>query len=112
MRQGQLFFVIYLQANEKVTWADTNPDMQQILKDYTEVFKEPTTLPPPRDIDHHINLKEGTEPINVRPYRYAHFQKTEIEKQVNEMLNMGVIRSSTNPFSSSILLVKKKDGTW
>ena len=48
----------------------------------------------------------------MRPYRYAHFQKTEIEKQVNKMLTMCVIRSSTCPFSSPILLVKKKDGTW
>jgi hypothetical protein len=73
MCQGQLLFAIYLQTNEKVTWADTNPDIQQILKDYTNVFKEPTTLPPLRDIDHHINLKEGTKPINVRLYRYALF---------------------------------------
>jgi adenine C2-methylase RlmN of 23S rRNA A2503 and tRNA A37 len=79
------------------------------LKDYTDVFKEPTTLPPLRDIDHHINLKEVNE---MRPYKYVQFQKTEIEKQVNEMLKMGVIRSSTSPFSSPVLLVKKKDGTW
>jgi len=61
-----------------------------------------------REIDHHINLKEGTEPINVRPYKYAYFQKAEIEKQVHDMLKLGLIRSSTSPFSSPVLLVKKK----
>ena len=28
MRQSQILFAIYLQANKNVTWADTNPDMQ------------------------------------------------------------------------------------
>lgn len=112
MRQGQMMFAIYLHTAERSTWADISPNMQQTLKDYADVFKEPTTLPPLRDIDHHIPLKEGTQPINVRPYRYAYFQKAEIEKQVHEMLNMGIIRPSTSPFSSPVLLVKKKDGTW
>ena len=76
------------------------------------MFKEPTTLPPLRDIDHHIPLKEGTQPINVQPYIYAYFQKAEIERQVEEMLNVGVIQPNTSPFSSPILLVKKKDSTW
>ncbi|KAL5570065.1 hypothetical protein UlMin_026640 [Ulmus minor] len=55
--------------------------MQQTMTDYADVFKAPTTLPPLRDIDHHIPLKDDTQPINVRPYRYAYFQKAEIEKQ-------------------------------
>jgi hypothetical protein len=33
-----------------------------------------------RKVDHYITLKESTEPINVRPYSYAYFQKEEIEK--------------------------------
>jgi hypothetical protein len=57
-------------------------------------------------------LKEGTEPVNVRLYRYAHYQKEEIEKLVYEMMNFRLVQPSTSPFSSPILLVKKKDGNW
>lgn len=45
-------------------------------------------------------------------YRYPNVQKNEIEKMVNEMLTSGVIRHSTSPYSSPIVMVKKKDGSW
>ncbi|CAL1391412.1 unnamed protein product [Linum trigynum] len=87
-------------------------DLQDILRDFGDLFDEPSQLPPRRQIEHRITLKEGTEAINVRPYRYAYFQKGEIEEQVNKMLAAGLIQPSTSPFSSPVLLVKKKDGTW
>lgn len=63
--------------------------MQELVNTYADLHQEPTGLPPIREISHQITIKQGTPPIKVRPYRYAHFQKNEIEKQVNEMLKLG-----------------------
>lgn len=85
-----------------------NPLLDSLLAQYHTLFTPPTTLPPKRSIDHRITLLPNTTPVNVRPYRYAHYQKTELETQVQEMLSQGIIRHNTSPFSSPVLLVKKK----
>ena len=87
-------------------------EIAQVLNSHPRVFEELKRLPPYRSIDHSIELLQGARPVNVRPYRYPHFQKGEIEKLVEEMLASGVIRDSQSAFSSPVLLVKKKDGTW
>ena len=82
-----------------------------VLKKFEDVFNWPEQLPP-WSIEHHVHLKQGTDLVNVRPYRYAFQQKAEVEKLADEMLASGVIRPSNNPYSSSVLLVRKEDGSW
>ena len=48
----------------------------------------------------------------MRQYRYSPKLKTEIEKQVTELLQHGMIQPSNSPFSSPVLLVRKKDHSW
>ncbi|KAA8534845.1 hypothetical protein F0562_029939 [Nyssa sinensis] len=43
---------------------DCNPQLQPLLDQFSSVFQEPTGLPPTMTHDHHIELLEGTKPIN------------------------------------------------
>jgi hypothetical protein len=47
-------------------------DIDELLIEFKDVFEEPTTLPPVRNCDHAIPLKQGSEPTVVRPYRVPH----------------------------------------
>lgn len=85
-------------------------NLEKVLQQNASVFQEPSGLPPRRDHEHSIVLKEGSDPVGVRPYRYPQNQKDEIERLIAEMLAAGIIKPSTSPFSSPVLLVKKKTG--
>ncbi|GJX19436.1 putative mitochondrial protein [Tanacetum coccineum] len=87
-------------------------EVEQVLTQFDEVFEVPKDLPPQRSHDHQIPLMPNTPPINVRPYRHPPNQKDAIEGMVKELMDSGVIRASQSPFSSPIVMVKKKDGTW
>lgn len=86
--------------------------IQEVLDQYEDVFVEPSALPPVRSHDHHIELQDGSKPVTLRPYRYSHWQKNEVEKQVQTLPDSGMIRPSVSPFASHVLLVKKKDQSW
>jgi hypothetical protein len=82
------------------------PRFQELLTEFDHLFQPPTDLPSQRDCDHSIPLIAGAPPVFIRPYRYAPPLKTEIERQVAEMLDQGIIQKSSSPFSSPVLLVK------
>ncbi|OIT27956.1 hypothetical protein A4A49_64844, partial [Nicotiana attenuata] len=98
-----------ISATEEQEEREIHAAISTLLNQFVDVFVEPTSLPPKRNHDHHIPLKTDANPVSIRPYRYNFFQKNEIEKQVNEMLHNGLIQPSHSPFSSPVLLVKKKD---
>ena len=84
---------------------------QQLLMQYKAMFATLQALPPFRSIDYRIHLQLGSPPVNVYPYRYPHLQKDAMEKIVQDLFDCGFIHPSTNPYSSPVLLVKKKDGS-
>ncbi|TYK05651.1 Retrotransposable element Tf2 [Cucumis melo var. makuwa] len=88
------------------------PKIRNLLAKNRIIFELPKGLPPKRAVDHRILIPEGQNPINIRPYKYGYIQKGEIERLVSEMLQAEIIRPSRSPYSSPVLLVKKRDGGW
>ncbi|KAD4385333.1 hypothetical protein E3N88_25501 [Mikania micrantha] len=86
-------------------------DISTILTFFESIFLPPSGLPPLRSHAHSIILNSSA-PVCVRPYRYPHIQKSEIERQVSELLQLGMIRPSKSSYSSPVILVQKKDNSW
>ncbi|GJU19862.1 retrotransposon-related protein [Tanacetum coccineum] len=86
-------------------------EMKEVVDEYEDVFEVPKQLPSHRSHDHRIPLIEGTQPVNIRPYRHPPTQKEAIEAMVKELLEVRVIKPSNSPFASPIVMVKKKDDT-
>jgi hypothetical protein len=87
--------------------------LQGIIDKNSKVFEDiPKGLPPTRNHDHEIHLIPGSVPPKIRPYRYPYTQKSEIEHMVEEMLEVGIIRTSQSSYSAPVVMVFKKDSSW
>ncbi|KAH0689411.1 hypothetical protein KY289_016769 [Solanum tuberosum] len=73
-------FHLELLSPAKTSESDHPHVLTLLLESYTNVFVSPTDLPPSHLQDQRIPLIPGSTPVNVRPYRYPHFQKSEIER--------------------------------
>ncbi|KZR97642.1 Histone-lysine N-methyltransferase NSD2, partial [Daphnia magna] len=72
---------------------------------------EETQLGRAMEIQHNIDTG-NSRPITSRPYRISQFERKVISEKVNEMLKGGVIQPSNSPWSSPVVLVKKKSGEY
>ena len=60
-------------------------------------------------VQHTIDTGDAA-PIKQRPYRTTPENKQEIDRQVSDMLQKGIVQESVSPWSSPVVLVKKKNG--
>ncbi|MCO5550496.1 hypothetical protein L7F22_003983 [Adiantum nelumboides] len=94
------------QVNENGMQVDL--ELSNFLNQFQDVFIDdiPGELPPKRgDDDHMIELIPGSSPPNKPPYRVSQAQQEEIMRQVNELVEKGMVRPSSSPFCSPVLLV-------
>ena len=91
----------------------TDVHSHEILQEFSDVFPPqlPNHLPPPRDIDHRIELTQSSPPTLRSVYRMSPTELDELKKQIDELVSAGFIQPSKSSFGAPVLFVKKKDGT-
>ena len=61
-------------------------------------------------LEHEIKLKDET-PIVCKQYPLTPQERQEAIRQVNEMMDAGIMEPTDSPFSFPVIMVKKKDGS-
>jgi len=80
----------------------------KVLEEFQDVF---TDVPGLTNLGKHsINLTTK-EPIHSKPYSLPYVMKKEVEKELDDMLQFVIIEPSTSSYSSSIVVVRKPDGS-
>ena len=83
-----------------------------LLKNQAVFSRDPKKPGTTSEVEHVIRLRDPNRaPVRAAPRRLNPEKTAELEKQVREMLDNGIIRKSHSEWSSGVVLVKKSDGS-
>jgi len=89
---------------------DEGEELRQLLCKYSDIFsKDSDDIGQVDLISHEIMIPEGVAPINLPPRRLPLGQLEKEKEAVDSLMRKGVIRPSASPWSSPLVLVKKKN---
>jgi hypothetical protein len=93
---------------------DLLEEIQELLEEFTDIVVDelPCSLPPIRSISHHIDLIPGASLINKVVYRLTPQENEEVKRQVQDLMDKGLIRERLSPCVVPTVLSPKKDGGW
>ena len=121
-KPGHKVFTVNLRDLDRVVkppWKpapDTSIDPSTVVlleyHEFLDVFSRQKSdeIPPYGAYNHHIPLKEGTEPPFGPLYGMSREENEELRKYLLENLDKGFIRASQSPATSPVLFVRKPRG--
>ena len=87
--------------------------MAKLLREYNDMFSSGNhDVGLTRAVRHEIPLAAGTVPIRQPTRRLGPEKEKEVSRQVRDLLDRGLIEPAHSAWSSPVLLVRKKDGSW
>jgi hypothetical protein len=93
---------------------DLPEEIQELLGEFADIIVDelPRSLPPMRSVSHHIDLIPGASLPNKAAYRLTPQENEEVKRQVQDLLDKGLVRESLSPCVVPTVLSPKKDGGW
>ena len=82
--------------------------VELLLQEYTDVFSGWPNIT--SAATHRIDIDDSL-PIPCSPYRIPQSLETEVNKEIDKMLELGIIRPSNSPWAFPVVGVPKPDGT-
>ena len=77
----------------------------------TKLWKFFTEIPGKANvIEHKIDLTDD-RPIRCKPCSLPYAKRGEIRDEIKNMMDNGIVRESSSPYASPLVVVKKKDGS-
>jgi hypothetical protein len=95
------------------TRVDDLPDeIQELLGEFVDIIVDelPRSLPPMRSVSHHIDLIPGASFPNKVAYRLTPRENEEVKRQVQDLLDKGLVKESLSLCDVPTVLSPKKDG--
>jgi hypothetical protein len=91
---------------------DLLDEIQELLEEFADIVVDelPHSFPPMRSVSHHIDLIPGASFSNKSAYRLTPQENEEVKRQVQELLDKGLVRESLSPCVFPTVLSSKKDG--
>ena len=82
----------------------------EVVCDFPDIFAEELHgMPPDRRVEFVIELNPATGPNSRSPCRMSAEELTELERQLDELLENEFTRPSSSPWGRPVLFVKKRD---
>jgi len=100
-------------SKARICFTVSSPNsIQQVLIKHKGIFSaNPTDIGQIKSVKHYIRTSKEHPPIHLRAYRRSHVERQEIQTQVEDLLQKGLIKKSTSPWAFPVTLASKKDGT-
>ena len=97
--------------SDSILSTDDKVKFRDLFVKYRDVFALSDSELGRTSLVQHVNNTGDATPIKQMPYRTLPEGKQEIDRQVNNTLERGIIQESVSAWSSPVVLVKKKDGS-
>jgi hypothetical protein len=93
---------------------DLPEEVQELLEEFADIVVDelPRSLPSIRSVSHHIDLIPGASFPNKSAYRLTPQENEEVTRQVQDLLDKGLVRESLSPCVVPTVLSPKKGRGW
>jgi hypothetical protein len=89
---------------------DLPGEIQELLENSADIVVDylPCSFPPIRSISHHIDLIPGSSLPNKEAYRLTSQENEDVKKQVQDLMDKGLVREILSPCVVPIVFSLKK----